>query len=133
MPRWLRGRTSLPLLTLLPVLAAGCGDCPGAPERTAATAAKPTKDAAPKSAAQKVVIDNFRYSPRELTVPIGTKVTWINRDDVPHTATSTAKPKAFDSGALDTDQEFSFTFTAPGTYEYFCAVHPKMTAQIIVK
>jgi plastocyanin len=60
-------------------------------------------------------------------------VTWINRDDVPHTATSTAKPKAFDSGALDTDQTYSHVFKEAGEYEYFCAVHPKMTGKIIVK
>jgi plastocyanin len=60
-------------------------------------------------------------------------VTWINRDDVPHTATSTAKPRLFDSGALDTDERYCYVFTEPGTYSYFCAVHPKMTAQIIVK
>jgi plastocyanin len=52
---------------------------------------------------------------------------------MPHTATSTKKPRLFDSGTLDTDDKFSRVFTAPGTYEYFCAVHPHMTGQIIVK
>jgi hypothetical protein len=54
----------------------------------------------------------------------GATVTWINRDDVPHTATSSASPRAFDSKALDTDERFSFVFTKPGTYSYFCAVQP---------
>jgi plastocyanin len=85
------------------------------------------------AAPQKITIDNFTFSPAELTVPKGTKVTWINHDDVPHTATSTARPKVFDSGTLDTDAEFSFVFSAPGPYEYFCAVHPKMTGHITVK
>ena len=58
---------------------------------------------------------------------------WINHDDVPHTATSTSKPKQFDTGALDTDQKYAHVFTEAGTYNYFCAVHPKMTGQIIVK
>jgi plastocyanin len=80
-----------------------------------------------------IIIDHFAFRPARLTVPVGTKVTWINRDDVPHTATSTAKPKHFNSGTLDTDDHFAHVFTAPGTYEYFCAVHPHMTAQVIVK
>ncbi len=81
----------------------------------------------------KIVIDNFAFQPKELTVPVGTEVTWVNHDDVPHTATSTAKPKAFDSGALDTDQTYSHVFTTAGEYEYFCAVHPKMTGKVVVK
>jgi plastocyanin len=80
-----------------------------------------------------VRIDNFTFDPPQLTVSAGTKVTWINHDDVPHTATSTAKPKAFDSGTLDTDEKFSFVFTTPGTYKYFYAVHPRMIGQIVVK
>jgi plastocyanin len=86
-----------------------------------------------QAAAPEIVIDNFTFDPPQLTINTGTKVTWVNHDDVPHTATSTVKPRVFDSGTLDTDQKFSFVFTAPGTYDYFCAVHPKMTAQVIVK
>ncbi len=67
------------------------------------------------------------------TVAAGTRVTWVNHDDSPHTVTSTARPKAFDSGAMDTDAAFTFVFPAPGTYEYFCAVHPRMTGKVIVK
>ena len=85
------------------------------------------------SAEQKVTIDNFAFEPQILTVAPGTKVTWVNRDDVPHTATSSDSPQKFNSKALDTDQQFSFVFTQPGTYPYFCAVHPKMTAKIVVK
>src|SRR5262249_6557619 len=90
-------------------------------------------DVLPATQAVKVQIDNFSFSPETLTVAPGTKVTWVNRDDIPHTATSADKPRMFNSGALDTDQEFSFVFERPGTYRYFCAVHPKMTGQIIVK
>jgi plastocyanin len=88
---------------------------------------------APSSASNEVSIDNFKFSPRTLTVAVGTKVTWVNRDDVPHTATSTKKPKVFDSKTLDTDDKFSYVFKTTGTYEYFCAVHPHMKGQIVVK
>jgi plastocyanin len=92
-----------------------------------------TAGADSSAAPNQVTIDNFSFNPKTLTVPVGTKVTWINRDDVPHTATSSAKPTVFDSKALDTDEKFSFVFTAPGTYPYFCAVHPHMTGEIVVK
>jgi plastocyanin len=84
-------------------------------------------------APNQVVIDNFTYSPLTLTVAAGTKVTWVNRDDVPHTVTSPNKPRVLASPSLDTDESFTFEFTRPGTYDYFCAVHPKMTGKIIVK
>ena len=93
----------------------------------------PDQSQAHQGVSAEVRIDNFTFDPPELTISAGTKVTWINRDDVPHTATSTAKPKVFDSGTLDTDEKFSYVFTTPGTYKYYCAVHPRMTAQIIVK
>jgi plastocyanin len=96
---------------------------------------RPARPKAPaaKAVTKEITIDNFTYNPSKLTVPVGTKVTWINQDDVPHTVTSSAKPRRFKSGTLDTDDRFSYVFTAPGTYKYFCAVHPHMTAQIIVK
>jgi plastocyanin len=77
-----------------------------------------------------VNIDNFSFTPPTLTVPVGTKVTWINHDDVPHIVTNT--DKRFVSPVLDTDEKFSYTFTTPGTYNYYCSIHPKMTAKIIV-
>jgi plastocyanin len=78
-----------------------------------------------------VKIDNFSFGSQTVTVPVGTKVTWINKDDIPHTVTSDIK--LFASRALDTDDKFSFTFTMPGTNNYFCSMHPKMTGKIIVK
>jgi plastocyanin len=83
------------------------------------------------AAANQVVIENFSFAPAMLTVKAGTKVTWINRDDVPHTVNE--NDKRFKSGTLDTDDQFSYTFSSPGTFSYFCALHPKMTGQIIVK
>ena len=76
-------------------------------------------------------IDNFTFVPARLTVKAGTTVTWRNEDDIPHTVTSASQ--RFKSKALDTDDSFSFTFTEPGTYEYFCSLHPRMTATIVVE
>jgi amicyanin len=80
-----------------------------------------------------VKIDNFTFGPAELTVPVGTTVTWTNKDDIPHTVVSTDDPKAFKSKVLDTDEKFSFTFSKAGTYPYFCSIHPKMTGKVIVQ
>src|SRR5690349_13818526 len=81
--------------------------------------------------ANEIVIQNFAFEPSTLTVKVGEKVTWVNRDDEPHTATAT--DKRFNSKTLENGDRFSTEFTAPGTYKYYCALHPKMTGQIIVK
>ena len=79
-----------------------------------------------------VSIDNFTFTPPTLTVKAGTTVSWTNKDDIPHGIAS--DDNAFTrSKALDTDDSFSFTFTAPGTYKYFCYVHPHMTGTIVVE
>jgi amicyanin len=78
-----------------------------------------------------VKIDNFSFGPATLMVAAGTTVTWTNRDDIPHTVVS--DDKAFKSKVLDTDEKFSFTFTKPGTYAYFCSIHPKMTGKVVVQ
>jgi plastocyanin len=78
-----------------------------------------------------VKIDNFTFAPALLTVKTGTTVRWLNEDDIPHTVASSTR--AFKSKALDTDDSFSFTFGAPGTYEYFCSLHPHMKATIVVE
>jgi len=80
-----------------------------------------------------IVIENFAYVPSEVTITPGTKVTWINKDEAPHTATSTDTPQKFNSGGLDTDDKFSFVFNEKGDYQYFCTLHPHMKAQIKVK
>jgi plastocyanin len=80
-----------------------------------------------------VKIDNFTFGPAALTVPVGTMVTWTNKDDIPHTVASTDDPKAFKSKVLDTGEKFSFTFSKAGTYPYFCSIHPKMTGKVIVQ
>jgi plastocyanin len=78
-----------------------------------------------------VKIDNFSFGPAALTVPVGTTVSWTNRDDIPHTVVST--DAVFKSKALDTDEKFSFTFSKAGSYPYFCSIHPKMTGKVIVQ
>jgi plastocyanin len=77
-----------------------------------------------------VSIDNFTFQPAQLTVKVGTTVTWKNHDDIPHTIVSAGK---FRSKTLDTDDGFSFTFTAAGDYKYFCSLHPHMTGMIKVE
>ena len=84
------------------------------------------------ASATAIKIDNFSFGPATITIPAGSTVTWTNRDDVPHVVTSDDN-KMFKSKALDTDDHFSFTFAKPGTYNYYCAIHPKMTAKIMVQ
>ena len=83
------------------------------------------------SATAEVKIDNFSFGPGTLTVAVGTTVTWTNRDDIPHTVVST--DGVFKSKVLDTDEKFSYTFAKPGTFPYFCSIHPKMTGKVVVQ
>jgi plastocyanin len=80
----------------------------------------------------RIEIKDFAFNPQTITVKAGEKVTWINRDEEPHTVVSVEK-QFKKSTALDTDQEFTITAGAPGTYTYFCSVHPKMTGTIVVE
>lgn len=105
-----------------PVQAQGGSDAP-------LTVASPYNAAA---GTRTITIDNFSFMPAPMTVPVGTTVTWINHDDVPHTIVSEDQ-QSFKSKALDTDEKFSHTFDKPGTYSYFCSIHPKMVAKIIVE
>jgi amicyanin len=78
-----------------------------------------------------VAIDNFTFNPQKLTVKAGTTVRWTNKDDIPHAVA--AVNKQFKSKALDTDDAYSFTFTTPGSYDYFCSLHPHMTGTVVVE
>jgi plastocyanin len=80
----------------------------------------------------RIEIKDFAFNPQTITVKSGETVTWINRDEEPHTIVSVGK-QFKKSTALDTDQEFTITAGAPGTYDYFCSVHPKMTGTIVVE
>jgi plastocyanin len=98
--------------------------CPGFPAAAAETAAAP-------AAATVVRIDNFAFAPATLTVPVGTTVTWVNDDDAPHAVAE--KDRRFKSKPLDTDDEFTYTFSSPGSFEYFCTLHPHMVGTIVVR
>ena len=76
-------------------------------------------------------VDNFTFAPDTVTVPVNGTVTWVNKDDIPHVIAS--NDGVFKSKALDTDQEFSYTFTKAGTYPYYCSIHPKMVGKIVVQ
>jgi len=144
------------LTSLLSLFLAACGqsgvDSSGSSETQSTTAptasrnsntgmskmempAKPSpaagKDMANPATPNQIMVENFSFQPGTLTVKAGTTVTWVNHDDVPHTVNE--NNKTFKSGTLDTDGKFSYKFTSPGTYSYFCSLHPRMTGQIIVK
>lgn len=87
---------------------------------------------APANGAARVSIANFTFVPSRLIVAVGTEVTWQNHDDIPYTTTSVTKG-AFASPILDTDDRFRFRFTSPGTFLYFCSIHPVMTGQVTVR
>ena len=78
-----------------------------------------------------VKIDNFVFGPETITVPVGATVTWTNKDDIPHTTVST--DGVFKSKVMDTEDKFSYTFDKPGTYSYYCTIHPKMTGKVVVQ
>ena len=84
-----------------------------------------------QGATNMITIDNFTFSPKELTVTVGTTVKWVNHDDIPHSVVG--KNKAFRSQpALDTDESYSFTFTSAGTFDYSCGLHPQMVGKVVV-
>ncbi len=107
--------------------------------------AAPSGPAAPSAAPQRehaaaavvadglaIRIDNFSFQPPELKVPRGGKVTWINADDVPHLIAS-ADGKFRPSSALDTNDQYTLTLDRPGSYRYYCTLHPRMTGTIVVE
>jgi plastocyanin len=115
---------------------AGCGSSSTAattPTDTAAPAATDTTVAAGNAVRMVSTGSGFAFSPKSLTVPVGTKVTWTNSTTAPHTSTSDdSSAVKWDSGQIQQGGTFSFTFTKAGTYTYHCNVHPSMTATIVV-
>ena len=95
-----------------------------------AASGQPAAGSSPAAGAE-VKIDNFTFTPETVAIPAGTQVTWTNRDDIPHNVVS--EDKSIKSKVLDTDDKFSFTFTTPGTYSYFCSIHPKMKGKVVVQ
>src|SRR6476619_4859798 len=117
-----RSRTEAPAMTTIKILTRLL---------VAGVAAAYLHAAAPASAEEVAVkIGNFTFGPQELKVKSGTTVTWTNEDDIPHTVVS---PNNFRSKPLDSEDKYSFTFTTPGTYKYFCSLHPHMTGTIVVE
>ena len=116
-----KAAVSLIALGLGSILYAALPQVPAAGEAVVQAAAK----------AAAVKIDNFNFTPPTLVIAPGTTVTWTNDDDSPHTVRE--KDGKFKSAALDTDDTFSQTFAAPGEFEYFCSIHPRMTGKIVVK
>ena len=78
-----------------------------------------------------IVVQNFMFTPTSLKIKAGSTVTWINKDDEPHTVFS--DKGLFRSGALDTNEQFSYKFDQPGTYRYLCTIHPQMLGTIVVE
>ena len=114
---WMAG-LAVPMMMVAALLSAG------------STRVKASAQQAPAKAAE-IKIDNFSFAPGTFTVAVGTTVTWINHDDIPHTVVST--DGVFKSKVLDTDEKFSYTFSKAGSYPYFCSIHPKMTGSIVVQ
>jgi plastocyanin len=79
-----------------------------------------------------VDIRNFGFSPKSITVPVGTRVVWTNHDEEPHVVTS-AGTGFVSSKALDTSDSYAVTFSKPGTYAYYCSIHPMMVGTIVVQ
>ena len=82
------------------------------------------------AAEHEVVVDNFSFAPGTASISVGSTITWTNHDDVPHNIVATERQ--FKSPVLDTGEQFSHRFDAPGSYMYFCSLHPKMTGRIMV-
>jgi plastocyanin len=112
------------------MLAISCAQAnPGSGPKSSYASA--TASALAQPTGSEIKIDNFSFTPATLTVPVGTKVTWTNHDDIPHNIVSSGQK--FKSKAMDTDDSFSNTFNEAGTYEYFCGLHPKMVGRVIVE
>lgn len=90
-------------------------------------------DAVKAAAATQTIVEirDMKFTPANLTIAAGTKVTWVNEDTQPHTVTD--RTAVFRSAALDTKDSFSFTFTSAGDFTYFCTIHPMMVGHIVVK
>ena len=115
------------VLALLGAALGGCQNSAAQPGDDAAAVAAQSASAAPPT----VSIENFTFQPMTLEVGAGTKVKWVNVDDVPHTVRSI--DDLFRSTTLDTDDVYERVFSEPGTYEYYCGVHRHMSGTIVVR
>jgi plastocyanin len=123
---------ALALVAIVGVMTlSGASASPASDTGNHSSISEPVSAGASTDSVSEVKVDNFAFNPGAVTVKVGTQVTWINRDDIPHTVDSTEGK--FKSAALDTDDKFQFRFTEPGEYPYYCRMHPKMTGKIIVQ
>ncbi|MHB0878180.1 MAG: cupredoxin domain-containing protein [Anaerolineae bacterium] len=121
-------------LGLALLVAVGCGQ--QAASTATPTAATPAAATSAAAAPAEVVLKNFAFAPKELTVSVGTTITWTNQDSTAHTVTAGQRGSPsglFDSGQLAAGRSFSFAFSEAGTYPYFCSLHPGMDGTIIVQ
>ena len=126
LPQPWRPRPLMPLLALL-ALAVCVAASAGAGLRAGA------RDSVPVAAvSHSVQMANFAFAPQTLTIAAGDSVTWTNQDEAPHTVTTTSGPRSISSPMLSKGQSLTYTFAVPGTYSYYCTVHPDMRAQIVV-
>lgn len=100
---------------------------------TPETVPESVKQANQSASQNSVIIKDMAFSPSFISVKKGTKITWTNQDSTTHTVSSKSdSPESFDSGNLDKNGSFSFTFNTVGTYNYFCNIHPNMIAAVNV-
>lgn len=125
---WLWPAAALGLLAL--AAGPGSGLRPASGQASAETLPQ-DRAGPPAGPVVEVSIDNFTFAPAEITIAPGTTVKWVNRDDIPHTVVEATR--SFKSKALDTDDSFTMTFAAAGSYSYFCSLHPHMTGKVIVR
>ena len=111
------------ILLAAAALIAGCGGGDDGTDRTTSSGG---------SGATAVTIRDYLYEPETITVPVGTTVTFTNRDSTPHTATS-KQSGVFESGSLDTGKSGKVTLEEPGTFAYYCLFHPFMKGEIVVE
>jgi amicyanin len=122
---------SLALALVLVGAAAACGSSSSGGTPTTGSSSSGTT-ASTSAGGTTVTIKNFQYTPATLTVKVGTKVTFVNDDTTPHTATS-ASGGTINSGNLGNGQSYTVTFTKPGTYQYVCTIHPFMKGTVTVQ
>jgi amicyanin len=92
----------------------------------------------PESKTYTVAIEGFAFTPAELKIKVGDKVTFVQKDAVQHTVDTDPHPThteltGFDSGLLSGGQSYTFTFTKAGTFGYHCSPHPSMKGKIVVE
>jgi plastocyanin len=128
-------------------MALGLSACGGGDDSDTSTVTEPAESSTEESGqggnaaapsgeaprAEKVEIADFAYNPDPVTIQVGGKVTWLNQDSAPHTAT--AEDGSFDTGTLEEGKLKSETFKQAGTYEYICQIHPGMhgTVEVVEK